>query len=313
MESPAHNPDQVLLDFAQAAPGKKRLRSLQSFQQLQEQLKRHGVHTDDWCSKVVAELRKLAAEFWGKEWEEICAARISGGSNEGSEASLKDASAAMKKGIAKGIAWLSKGQEARRELLQTVASEYLQGREQGFSTRHVPAAAVTVRFRSRPLGMTPAKGQREGDDPVTYVASVDYNDPSKPAAWLGVKPGWIVTKVGGVDVQQMRLSQIQSLLKELPLPLSVQFEKRAKDALELAGIKKEADTDSAGYPATAPAEAMCMSPGGKSCQERSNATSECESTGGPSSCSEPEARASQSVAMNCVCDDGACSWSDDEW
>eukprot|EP00435_Cladocopium_sp_Y103_P060985 s320_g22.t1 len=50
---------------------------------------------------------------------------------------------------------------------------------------------VSVTFESRPFGMTPAKD--EGGDTLGYVVDkVNHNDPSKPAARLGVKPGWVV-------------------------------------------------------------------------------------------------------------------------
>lgn len=50
---------------------------------------------------------------------------------------------------------------------------------------------VSVTFESRPFGMTPAKD--EGGGTLGYVVDkVNHNDPSKPAARLGVKPGWVV-------------------------------------------------------------------------------------------------------------------------
>ncbi|CAL1158526.1 unnamed protein product [Cladocopium goreaui] len=82
---------------------------------------------------------------------------------------------------------------------------------------------VSVTFESRPFGMTPAKD--EGGGTLGYVVDkVNHNDPSKPAARLGVKPGWVVVFVAGEDVQGRSLDDVQQLTKQAALPVTIDFE-----------------------------------------------------------------------------------------
>lgn len=84
-----------------------------------------------------------------------------------------------------------------------------------------------VTFESRPFGMTPAKDEddKEGKSSVGYtVVDVNRTDPKRPAFRLGVRPGWSLTEVNATNVQGFSLQDIQSLLKEAPLPLEVGFE-----------------------------------------------------------------------------------------
>lgn len=77
-----------------------------------------------------------------------------------------------------------------------------------------------VTFDRRPFGITPLK------DPVHtgyVVEAVNKKDAGKPAFMLGVRPGWIGTKVNGESIEKMKLDAIQALLKEATLPLVFEF------------------------------------------------------------------------------------------
>ncbi|CAE7540048.1 unnamed protein product [Symbiodinium natans] len=86
-----------------------------------------------------------------------------------------------------------------------------------------PNRRVSVTFETRPFGMTPLKG--EGSPTAGYVVDkVNHNDPSKPAARLGVKPGWIVASVAGEDVSDRSPDEVQQLTKQVELPVTMEFE-----------------------------------------------------------------------------------------
>ncbi|CAJ1390681.1 unnamed protein product [Effrenium voratum] len=88
-----------------------------------------------------------------------------------------------------------------------------------------PNRRVSVTFENRPFGMTPLKEGVEG----YVVDKVNHNDPSKPAARLGVKPGWIVSAVAGETVQGLSLDDVQQLTKQAELPVTVDFEVPVKE------------------------------------------------------------------------------------
>lgn len=82
---------------------------------------------------------------------------------------------------------------------------------------------ATVRFEKRPFGMAPAK--EEKGYMVEKVAE------GKPAAEAGVDVGWRVLKVSGQDCSEKSSAEIQALLKEVSLPVEVQFQKPEEEAL----------------------------------------------------------------------------------
>jgi len=92
-----------------------------------------------------------------------------------------------------------------------------------------------VTFETRPFGMTPVRGD-QGDLTLGYVVDkVNHNDPSKPAARLGVRPGWVGVRLDDTDVRELPLEQIQILLKEASLPMTFEFEVPPK-AMQARGM-----------------------------------------------------------------------------
>merc|ERR1712039_2568 len=77
---------------------------------------------------------------------------------------------------------------------------------------------ATVTLSSRPFGMTPSKTEGEG-----YLV-VRVSD-GKPAAAAGIRPGWRLASVSGVACTSRELEQLQGLLKEAQLPVTLEFEK----------------------------------------------------------------------------------------
>ena len=55
------------------------------------------------------------------------------------------------------------------------------------------------------------------------MEKVNTSDFSKPAAKLGVKPGWIMEEVNGQPVRDLRLTEIKSILAKSKLPVKVAF------------------------------------------------------------------------------------------
>ncbi|CAE8613229.1 unnamed protein product [Polarella glacialis] len=229
--------EQELLDFVQAEPSRKRLLQLESFHALKDDLENHGLNAEEWCASLCDELRTLQEAHWTEEFGEIAAARLSGGEGEGMMMSLDAASAAKRKGISAGIKRaLRASSEKRLSLLQAVAAEYLQQQKGGWRSADAakkPAGLASVVFASRPFGMTPAKGGLAREDEVVgyVVTSVNHNDPSKPASKLGIKVGWVAATMNGIDVRTLPLKAIQELLKELILPITIEFEKPPKGTL----------------------------------------------------------------------------------
>eukprot|EP00933_Yihiella_yeosuensis_P029560 TRINITY_DN2317_c2_g1_i1.p1 TRINITY_DN2317_c2_g1~~TRINITY_DN2317_c2_g1_i1.p1 ORF type:complete len:1128 (-),score=268.79 TRINITY_DN2317_c2_g1_i1:37-2925(-) len=88
-----------------------------------------------------------------------------------------------------------------------------------------PLRRVSVTFETRPFGMTPMKQDPSGASVACYVVEkVNHNDPSKPAARLGVKAGWTVVSVNDQDVTGLSLDDVQQMSKEAPLPVTLEFE-----------------------------------------------------------------------------------------
>lgn len=77
-----------------------------------------------------------------------------------------------------------------------------------------------VTFDRRPFGITPVKGPGQ----VGYIVeAVNKKDVSKPAWSLGVRPGWIGLRVNGDSIEGMKLDGVQTLLKEVALPVVFEF------------------------------------------------------------------------------------------
>lgn len=237
--------DAELLEWAQAGLSGKRLRGLRSFRALADHLaEQHlseSLSPEDWCLSLAEEIGDLIQEQAGHEWEEICAVRLTGGDGEGAQGSLVSAALARRRGVSSGLAKILRARgEACRPLLQALAAEYLRrhvhgsGDQRGDTRPPRPARCVPVTFETRPFGMTPVRGDHGDQTPGYVVDKVNHNDPSKPAARLGVKPGWVGVRLDGTDVRGLPLGQIQQLLKEAALPITIEFEAPPK-ALQVRG------------------------------------------------------------------------------
>lgn len=84
-------------------------------------------------------------------------------------------------------------------------------------------------FESRPFGMLPMKGDTGEAASCYVVEKVNHNDPSKPAWRLGVRPGYVLIRVGSRDVRRLALEQIQQVTKEVDLPVVLEFEVPPKE------------------------------------------------------------------------------------
>merc|ERR1711879_225050 len=78
---------------------------------------------------------------------------------------------------------------------------------------------VKVVLAARPFGLTPGSG----DDTVGY--RVVKASEGKPAWTEGVRPGWRLVSIGCQEVRDIRLTEIQPILKEASLPCELGFER----------------------------------------------------------------------------------------
>lgn len=248
----AEDPDSVLLEWACSGVSGKRLRSLRSFRDLADDLAdghlTESLSPEDWCMSLVEDINDLVQVHAGREWEDICGARLTGGDGEGALSTVTSAALARRKGVSSGLARLFRERgESRRPLVQALASEYLR-RYMRRSSEHSgearpprPARRVSVTFETRPFGMTPYRGET-GDATVGYVVDkVNHNDPSKPASRLGVRAGWVGVCLDGTNVRELPLEQIQQLLKEATLPMTFEFEVPPKGLGAQPGSRKSQD------------------------------------------------------------------------
>lgn len=233
--------DVELIRWAEARPSSKQLRSLSAFNTLVEHLEdpRDAV---DWCTRLVDDINMLAEQHADREFQDVCVARIAGGDGEGMDRSLTAATTAKRRALRAGLSKLMRERTVvPRPLLQALAAEFLrrQARKASQSTWEMSSkvpASVTLTFDSRPLGMTPARSTMDETTLGYVVEKVNRSDPSKPAARLGVQPGWVGVRLNGSDVRTLPLDHIQHLLREAPLPLTFEFEVPPK------GSRKEAQT-----------------------------------------------------------------------
>lgn len=77
---------------------------------------------------------------------------------------------------------------------------------------------VPAVLSERPFGMTAVKG--EGVQGYLVAKATE----GKPAAKAGVRPGWRLAEVAGSNCAGLGLEEVQALLKEAELPISVIFE-----------------------------------------------------------------------------------------
>lgn len=98
--------------------------------------------------------------------------------------------------------------QARREERNQAAAEAVLDQPE-----MVPAV-----LSERPFGMTPVKG--EGVQGYLVAKATE----GKPAAKAGVRPGWRLAEIGGSNCAGFGLEEVQALLKEATLPISVVFE-----------------------------------------------------------------------------------------
>jgi len=221
--------DMELIHWAEARPGAKHLRSLSAFNTLVEHLEdpRDAV---DWCMSLINDVNMLVEQHAEREFQDVCTARISGGDGEGMDRSLTAATTAKRRALRAGISKLMRERAVvPRPLLQALAAESMRrlARRASESTWEMNSkvpTSVTLTFDSRPLGMTPARSAMDETTVGYVVEKVNRSDPSKPAARLGVQPGWVGVRLNGSDVRSLPLDHIQTLLREAPLPLTFEFE-----------------------------------------------------------------------------------------
>mmetsp|Transcript_16240 Transcript_16240/g.31804 ORF Transcript_16240/g.31804 Transcript_16240/m.31804 type:complete len:479 (+) Transcript_16240:41-1477(+) len=257
--------DVELIRWAEARPSAKHLSSLSAFNTLVEHLEdpRDAV---DWCVSLVDDINMLAERHLDREFQDICPARIVGGDAKGMDCLLTTATT-VNTGVSQAMqakrralrAELSKLMKERavvpRSLLQTLAAESLRrlarkASENTWDMHSKVPASVTLTFDSRPLGMTPARSTTDETTLGYVIEKVNRSDPSKPAARLGVQPGWVGVRLNGSDVRSLPLDRIQNLLREAPLPLTFEFEVPPK------GGRKEHQPLRYGEPARAPKPQM---------------------------------------------------------
>jgi len=98
------------------------------------------------------------------------------------------------------------------------------------------AEIVAVSLEERPFGMAPAK-----DGAAGYTISKVADD--KPAGRKGVQPGWRLVSVGGKACKDSDMETIQSLLKSVDLPASLEFEKPPTEESDSSSEEDGVDED----------------------------------------------------------------------
>lgn len=122
----------------------------------------------------------------------------------------------IRPGICKGCA--EERRNAAREEAKAKKHVREQEREQALEDGVLEVSErVSVSLAARPFGMTPSKV-----DGVGYlVAKVSEG---KPAAKVGIRPGWRAVEIAGSSCESLDLEGIQTQLKAAELPVAVTFE-----------------------------------------------------------------------------------------
>jgi len=192
------------------------------------------VQPEDAAHTSVGDGHSSSDEAWNQReittlCSDFCSMSLFGGDRDASNNAFDAGVAARSKGVSAGITKLMRVQGAR-PLLQAIATEYW-NRQVAASPEppcntlgEDPTHRLSVVFDSRPFGMTPAKFGGAVPTIGYCVDKVSQNDQAKPAARLGVKPGWVAVNINGLDVRGLPLQHIQRLLKEADLPIKFEFE-----------------------------------------------------------------------------------------
>ncbi|CAE7223159.1 HACE1 [Symbiodinium sp. CCMP2456] len=107
--------------------------------------------------------------------------------------------------------------EEKEQKEKEEASARREEREQAIAATELEAPPrVEVTLASRPFGMTPAN---KGTGYVVLKTSE-----GKPAIKAGIRPGWRVADVAGQSVEGLEGSEVQALLKDASLPVTVAFD-----------------------------------------------------------------------------------------
>merc|ERR1711865_381198 len=85
------------------------------------------------------------------------------------------------------------------------------------------------------MGLVPIKSSDSDGDVVAKVTE------GKPAAIAGIKPGWRLVKVAERSCRDLELEEAQTVLKNVVLPTTMQFEVQALKPGSLAAMLGEAD------------------------------------------------------------------------
>jgi len=221
--------DDILAWMAAGLPRAKTMRAMPSFRRFVEYVG-DETEAESELQLLTSRLGALREEQDCLEWATICEVRIGGGSGEGADRSLATATAAKRKALTNGISCLLRRNADRQRqflLLKFIAACLTANMAFKRHSQHPPHWNRTIVFERRPFGMTPLKQ----DDALGYVVqSVNHNDPTKPAARLGVKVGWSVVRVNETEVCGLSCDDVQAMLKVVELPVHVEFDVRSKGA-----------------------------------------------------------------------------------
>lgn len=232
--APAFDPlqlsdDDILAWLAAGLPRAKTMRSMPSFRRFVEYVG-DETEAESEVQRMASRLGALREEQDCLEWATICEVRIGGGSGEGADGSLATATAAKRKALTNGISQLLRrnADHQRQSLLLNFIAACLTANKACKShSQHPSHSNRTILFERRPFGMTPLKQ----DEASGYVVqSVNHNDPTKPAARLGVKVGWSVVRINETEVRGLSCDEVQAMLKIIELPVHVEFDVRSKGA-----------------------------------------------------------------------------------